>query len=380
MTDSLFTNAKIVLHNEIVHGTIAVRDGLIVDVSGRQSSVPEAEDLDGDYLMPGLIELHTDNLEGHMSPRPKTDWPATAALLAHDGQLASAGITTVFDALAVGALMTDGVRTRHLNDMMTAIKSAKEKRLTRAEHLIHLRCEISFPELPELIDGMIENDLVKLVSVMDHTPGQRQFVDEAKYRVYYQGKHSLSDAQMDDFITSRKANQEIHSTKNRRYVVDRAAALGLGIASHDDATPAHVQEAIDDGMTIAEFPTTIAAAKASHDAGLAVLMGGPNIVRGGSHSGNVSALELAEQGVLDIISSDYVPNSLLHSAFLVHEKLSDWDLPRAIATVTRTPAEAAGLQDRGEIAIGKRADMLRVRHAHDHPLVRGVWRQGQRIG
>jgi alpha-D-ribose 1-methylphosphonate 5-triphosphate diphosphatase len=264
--------------------------------------------------------------------------------------------------------------------MMTAIKSAKEKRLTRAEHLIHLRCEISFPELPELIDGMIENDLVKLVSVMDHTPGQRQFVDEAKYRVYYQGKHSLSDAQMDDFITSRKANQEIHSTKNRRYVVDRAAALGLGIASHDDATPAHVQEAIDDGMTIAEFPTTIAAAKASHDAGLAVLMGGPNIVRGGSHSGNVSALELAEQGVLDIISSDYVPNSLLHSAFLVHEKLSDWDLPRAIATVTRTPAEAAGLQDRGEIAIGKRADMLRVRHAHDHPLVRGVWRQGQRIG
>jgi alpha-D-ribose 1-methylphosphonate 5-triphosphate diphosphatase len=132
-------------------------------------------------------------------------------------------------------------------------------------------------------------------------------------------------------------------------------------------------------MTIAEFPTTIAAAKASHDGGLAVLMGGPNIVRGGSHSGNVSALELAAHGVLDIISSDYVPSSLLHSAFLVHEKLPDWDLPRAIATVTRAPAAATGLTDRGEIAVGKRADLLRVNHRHNHPLVKGVWRQGQRV-
>ena len=379
MTTDIFSNAKVILSDEVINGTVVIEDGVITDIAADPSAVPAAQDMAGDYLMPGLIELHTDNLEGHMSPRPKTDWPSTAALLAHDGQLASAGITTVFDALAIGTLISENVRATRLHDMMSAITLADEHALTRVEHLVHLRCEISFPALPEILETMIDNHLVKLVSVMDHTPGQRQFMDELKYRTYYMGKHGLNESEMDEFISSRKASQEIYSAKNRRYVVDRAAALGLGIASHDDATPEHVKQAIDDGMTIAEFPTTIAAAKASHDGGLAVLMGGPNIVRGGSHSGNVSALELAAHGVLNIISSDYVPSSLLHSAFLVHEKLPDWDLPRAIATVTRAPAAATGLTDRGEIAVGKRADLLRVNHRYNHPLVKGVWRQGQRV-
>ena len=132
-------------------------------------------------------------------------------------------------------------------------------------------------------------------------------------------------------------------------------------------------------MTIAEFPTTVAAAQASHDGGLKVLMGGPNLVRGGSHSGNVSAIELAKHGVLDIVSSDYVPNSLLHAACLLFDDLDDWDLPRAVRAVTKSPAEAAGLDDRGEIALGRRADLLRVRHTPHHPLIKGVWREGQRI-
>ena len=356
MTETILTNANIVLAEEIVAGTIQVKDGRIADVATRSSTLPRAEDMGGDYLMPGLVELHTDNLEKHMAPRPKTDWPATAALLAHDGQLAAAGITTVFDALSLGALLEEGVRIRRLKEMIEAIAEARDHDLTRAEHLLHLRCEISYPGLPKIVEEMIDNPMVKLVSVMDHTPGQRQFVREETYRVYYQGKHGLSDAEMDAFIHDHKADQEAYS-----------------------ATPAHVQEAIADGMTIAEFPTTVAAAQASHDGGLKVLMGGPNLVRGGSHSGNVSAIELAKHGVLDIVSSDYVPNSLLHAAFLLFDDLDDWDLPRAVRAVTKSPAEAAGLDDRGEIALGRRADLLRVRHTPHHPLIKGVWREGQRI-
>ena len=379
MTETILTNANIVLAEEIVAGTIQVKDGRIADVATRSSTLPRAEDMGGDYLMPGLVELHTDNLEKHMAPRPKTDWPATAALLAHDGQLAAAGITTVFDALSLGALLEEGVRIRRLKEMIEAIAEARDHDLTRAEHLLHLRCEISYPGLPKIVEEMIDNPMVKLVSVMDHTPGQRQFVREETYRVYYQGKHGLSDAEMDAFIHDRKADQVAYSAKHRRYIVTRAQELGLGLASHDDATPAHVQEAIADGMTIAEFPTTVAAAQASHDGGLKVLMGGPNLVRGGSHSGNVSAIELAKHGVLDIVSSDYVPNSLLHAAFLLFDDLDDWDLPRAVRAVTKSPAEAAGLDDRGEIALGRRADLLRVRHTPHHPLIKGVWREGQRI-
>ncbi|MEC8792913.1 MAG: alpha-D-ribose 1-methylphosphonate 5-triphosphate diphosphatase, partial [Pseudomonadota bacterium] len=196
MTETILTNANIVLAEEIVAGTIQVKDGRIADVATRSSTLPRAEDMGGDYLMPGLVELHTDNLEKHMAPRPKTDWPATAALLAHDGQLAAAGITTVFDALSLGALLEEGVRIRRLKEMIEAIAEARDHDLTRAEHLLHLRCEISYPGLPKIVEEMIDNPMVKLVSVMDHTPGQRQFVREETYRVYYQGKHGLSDAEM----------------------------------------------------------------------------------------------------------------------------------------------------------------------------------------
>ena len=379
MKDHILTNANLVLENEVVAGTIVIEDGNIESIDQGTSSIPGARDMDGDYLIPGLVELHTDNLEGNMSPRPKTDWPATAALIAHDAQVAVSGITTVFDALAIGDLMETGVRIRRLQEMVDAIHSASTNDLLRSDHLLHLRCEITYPGLIDLLDPLISRDMVRLISIMDHTPGQRQFVKEEKYRNYYQGKYGMTEQEMDRFIQDRIVEQKEYGEKHRRYVVDRAQELGLSIASHDDATEAHVEEAVQDGMSIAEFPTTVEAAKASHVHGLSVMMGAPNLVRGGSHSGNVSAKELAELGVLDIVSSDYVPNSLIHAAFLLYDDVEGYDLPKAIRTVTKTPATSAGLHDRGEIAIGKRADLVRVHHSPHHPLIRGVWRQGTRV-
>jgi alpha-D-ribose 1-methylphosphonate 5-triphosphate diphosphatase len=379
MTDRILTNARIVLDDTVMSGTVVIEDGRIAAVDDGASSLPDARDMEGDLLIPGLVELHTDNLERHMTPRPQADWPATAALIAHDAQVAVAGITTVFDAIAVGAVFESSARVKRLHEVLSAVATGVRDDLLRADHCLHLRCEVSFPDLQGLLDPIVGDPLVRLISVMDHTPGQRQFASEDKYRIYYKGKYGMSDADLDSFIVQRKADQQRHSAPNRRYVVERARERGLSLASHDDATAAHVDEAVADGMSIAEFPTTVDAADACHRGGLRVMMGAPNLVRGGSHSGNVSAHELARNGLLDIFSSDYVPNSLLHAAFLLYDDVEGYDLPRAIRLVTRTPAESAGLHDRGEIAVGKRADLVRVRHTPHHPLIRGVWREGTRI-
>jgi alpha-D-ribose 1-methylphosphonate 5-triphosphate diphosphatase len=379
MTEHIFTNAKIVMANEVIEGTLTLRDDKIYDISARNSTLPMAIDMGSDIIMPGLIELHTDNLEKHMTPRPKTEWPSLAAIIAHDNQIASAGITTVFDAISVGDIKDGSARIKRLQEMVDGLSHAQAEKLLRSDHLIHLRCEVSYPLMAETLDQLCENELVKMFSVMDHTPGQRQFVSLEAYYIYYQGKYGLSDSEMETFIDQRRKDQAAHSVKNRKHVVETAHRKNMALASHDDATTEHVKEAISDKMSVAEFPTTIEAAKASHENGISVMMGGPNMVRGGSHSGNISAGALAIDGYLDIISSDYVPHSLLHAAMLLFEDFEGFDLPKSIRTVTKTPADSVGLTDRGEIAIGKRADLIHVHHSPHHPIIRGVWREGKRV-
>lgn len=379
MTDMILTNARVVLADEMIDGTVEVTGGVVTGVSEGRSRALGAIDLEGDFLVPGLVELHTDNLERCIVPRPKVYWPVTSALLAHDAQVASAGITTVFDAIAVGGTLKDDDRDRMLSASADGIRHATEHGTLRAEHFLHMRCEVSNPRAVELFEPFRDEPLMRLVSLMDHTPGQRQFVDIEKLRVYYTGKHGLNDAEFEVMVEERKANQVLYSDKHRRAIAEACRGRDLVMASHDDAEPAHIDEALDLGLTISEFPTTVDAARAAHERGMTTIMGGPNVVRGGSHSGNVSAGELAEAGLLDALSSDYVPASLLHGAFLLHDdhglRISD-----AIATVSRNPARMAGLDDRGEIRDGLRADMARVhRLADGTPVVRTTWRQGRRV-
>lgn len=378
--DLVITNARIVgRQDEIVAGSLAVRDGVIADIGTGPSAVASAEDFGGDYLLPGLVELHTDNLEKHFAPRPGVRWPAKLAVINHDAQVAAAGITTVMDAVAVGDVREGSVRLQILRDMIAAIEEAQKGGMLRAEHLLHLRCEISFRDLMDLIEPMSDLSWLKLVSIMDHTPGQRQFVNPDKYRQYYQGKFGLSDEEMEKFMAEQIANAQAWGAQNRRKVVALCHAKGLPLASHDDATAAHVAEAAADRMVVAEFPTTHEAADLSRQHGMKVMMGGPNLVRGGSHSGNISARSLAEKGALDIISSDYVPSSMLQSVFLLPEQLPGISLPQAVAMASANPADAVGLTDRGAIETGKRADLLRISMIDDTPVVRAVWRAGRRV-
>lgn len=377
--ETILTNARLVTADRVFNGTLVIRDGLITEVEEGRSHLPQALDLNGDHLLPGLVELHTDNLEKHMSPRPGVDWPSASAVLTHDAQIVAAGITTVFDALSIGDIKPGSQRMQQLPMMLEAIASAAEAGDLRAEHRLHLRCEVCHPDVLSLFRDLVEHPLVQLVSVMDHSPGQRQFALESKYREYYKGKYHINDEEMDAFTKEQKANSRMYSDRHRRAVVEECQARGLALASHDDATLAHAQESAAYGMSIAEFPTTLEAARASHELGMKVLMGAPNIVRGGSHSGNIAAAELAVANVLDILSSDYYPASLLQAALMLAEQDNDYDLPRAVATVSRLPAQAAGLHDRGEIRAGLRADLLQTRIQPSQPLIRQVWREGRRV-
>jgi alpha-D-ribose 1-methylphosphonate 5-triphosphate diphosphatase len=380
MSELIFTNARIVTADtEIADGTLVTSGGRILAVEEGRSRDRQAVDLGGDLLLPGFVELHTDNMERHFSPRPGVRWPPEAAVLAHDAEMAGAGVTTVFDAVRIGDMFDGDQFSESYHRMLGAIATVQQAGATRAEHLIHLRCEICFRDTATLFADVAVSPRVKLVSIMDHTPGQRQFVDAAKLKLYYTKKYGMTDAAFEAFCVERRQAHERYSPKNRRAIVEVAHARNLALASHDDATPEHVAESVADGMSIAEFPTTIEAASASHQAGLAVLVGGPNMVLGGSHSGNIAALELARRGVADILSSDYVPTSLLHGAFALARAEAGIGLPQAVRMVSLNAARAVGLDDRGELAPGKRADFVRLSLIGDIPVVREVWREGRRV-
>jgi alpha-D-ribose 1-methylphosphonate 5-triphosphate diphosphatase len=372
------TNARIVTADAVVEGGLAVDRGVIQELLPAGRTGPDAIDFGGDYLLPGLIELHTDNLERQFQPRPSVRWPAQAAMLAHDRQIAAAGITTVCDGVCVGIYGGKPERLEFLQTSLDALHETQAAGSLTVDHYLHLRCEVSDPHVVEMFEPLLEEPHLKLVSLMDHTPGQRQWHDIDKYRTFHRGRTEASEEEFQALIERRIGEQHLYAEQHRKKILALVQGRPITLASHDDTTVAHVEEAAADGITIAEFPTTYEAAKAAHAQGMGVIMGAPNLVLGGSHSGNVAAQHLAEHGLLDALSSDYVPVSMLHGAFRLHHALN-LPLAEAIAPVSRNPAAMIGLDDRGTIAPGLRADLVRARPLADTPSVIAVWREGERV-
>ncbi|MCK9215279.1 MAG: alpha-D-ribose 1-methylphosphonate 5-triphosphate diphosphatase [Rhodoferax sp.] len=378
MKQRIFRNARIVTADEAFTGSVVLEDGLIRSVDTGNTAVAGAEDWAGDWLLPGLVEVHTDNLEKHLSPRPGVLWNAHSAMLVHDAQCAAAGITTVLDSVVIGDLDEGGPRCQTQHTSIAALHQCHDEDLMRVAHLLHLRCELSAPDMLEVFHQYADDALLTLVSMMDHTPGQRQWRDLKTYRRYTERNGSYTDAGFDAMIAQRKADQQAYSLTHRVEIVRECQARGLPMASHDDTLLSDIAQAVEERVVMSEFPTTVEAAQAARTAGMAIIMGGPNMVKGGSHSGNVSAAELAQLDLLDIFSSDYVPSSLLLGTFML-SALDGWTLPKAVRTVTRNPAHAIGLQDRGVIAPGLRADLLRVRmNRAGMPMVTETWFGGTR--
>lgn len=370
-------NARVVTRDEDFIGSVLVRDGRIAAVDRGVGQI--GEDLEGDILIPGIIDIHTDNLEKHFYPRPNIDWNPVSAAVVHDGGCLSVGVTTVFDSLSLGSFNGSAARGKENLDRLTAgLSAAVAGDMLKADHRIHWRCETTSDVLAEWLSDLSGHPLATMFSLMDHTPGQRQYRNLELFLNNWR-TGGLDDAAVDARLAEWRERQARNADANAKLVAEVAKAKGATLVSHDDETAEHVDRAADLGATVAEFPVTLEAAARAQARGMTIVMGGPNLMRGGSYSGNVPAAELAEQDLLEAFASDYVPRSLIECAFRLAAPGFDWPLAKAVATVTATAAKAADLEDRGAVEAGLRADLLRVRMSGSLPILRGVWAQGQRV-
>ena len=371
------SGATIITPEGPIEAALRLENGCI---AGLASSRGEGLDLTGHYLVPGVVDLHTDHVEAHIYPRNTVQWPFLPALMAHDAVVIAGGTTTVFDSLSVGASMKRPERREILEPLVASLEHGVENGMFRADHLLHLRCEISDPATVGLVDATISHPLTRLVSVMDHTPGDRQSVDIDKWF-----NHMIHEMEIDE-TEGRERMQELFDrsarvgAEVRAHVVAAAHAKRVPLMSHDDRTEAHADQARSEGVAISEFPTTLEAARRSRTHGQAIVAGAPNFLRGGSQSGNVAVRALLEEGLVDILASDYIPRSPLEAAFAIAADNSlPYRLQDSIAMVSDRPARATGLTDRGRIEEGLRADVVAVRLVRRQPVVSAVWRAGKQV-
>jgi alpha-D-ribose 1-methylphosphonate 5-triphosphate diphosphatase len=378
MKETILTNARLVLPAEVVQGTIVIRGDRIAEVQPGRSHLSAAEDLDGDHLIPGVVDVHTDNLERQVLPRANARWPSRSAMLAHDAQCAAAGVTTVLDALCLGDLGFDAGRGQTFLDGVQDLDALGGTGLLKAEHFLHLRCELPAHDMPQALDPVADHPRVLMASLMDHSPGVGQYRDIARYRAMRQRQMQLSEAEVITRIKQLLNQRARLREPQRRWLLRRLAHRALPLASHDDDSAADVAQNAEDGIRISEFPVVMEAAVEARRIGVAVIAGAPNIVRGGSHSGNVAAIDMIRAGTVDALASDYVPAALVEAAWRSVAE-AGITLPRAVAMLTDAPARMVQLTDRGRIETGLRADLARVASIGDLPFVRQVWRAGERV-
>ena len=373
---TILTNARLILPGEFIHGTIILDGTTIADVQPGRSHAPGAIDCEGDDIIPGIVDVHTDNLERQVQPRANARWPSRSAFLAHDAQCAAAGVTTVLDALCLGDLGFEQDRDQTFVDGVRDLTEMHATGLMKSDHLLHLRCELPAEDMPRMLDTVADHPLVAMISVMDHSPGIGQYRDLARYIKMRVRQTNWDEAQVMRRIEELREKRERVVPGHRAWVLERVAARGLPVASHDDETAEQIAEHARLGIRIREFPVTMEAALAALALNVPVIVGAPNLVRGGSHSGNVSAMEIARAGALDTIASDYVPAGMIEAAYLCAPVIG---LAPAIASITANPARMCRMVDRGRLQAGLRADVVRVRHHAGLPFIRAVWREGARV-
>lgn len=375
--ETIFTGGTLTLPDRSLAGSLAVSAGRIAAIDSGRSASPAAIDLDGDLLIPGIVDLHTDNLERQVQPRATARWPSRSAMIAHDAQCAAAGVTTVFDSFCVGDLGFQEERTRTFVEGVADLDHFASADLLKSDHLLHLRCELPAADMEALFLPYADHPRLALVSLMDHSPGVGQWNDLEQFRALLR-RDGLSEAEIDVKLVQHQEGRLRWRGRNRALVLERMRGRGIPLASHDDRTAEDVAENAADGIGIAEFPVSTEAAEAARQHGIVTIAGAPNLVRGGSHSGNVAAADLLRAGLVDAFASDYVPASLLEAAILA-TTVGAMSLAQAVALVTDQPARMAGLPDRGRLEIGLKADLVRVRLHEGMPIIRGVWRRGERV-
>ncbi len=376
MNETILTNARLVLPEAVLDGTITIRDGRIADIQPGRCANPSALDCDGDILIPGVVDVHTDNLERQVLPRANARWPSRSAFVSHDAQCAAAGVTTVLDALCLGDLGFDQGRDKTFRDGVEDLTAFSASGLMKSEHLLHLRCELPARDMPSALAPVANHPLIAMVSLMDHSPGVGQYRDLTRYRAMRIRQTRMTDDEVERRIAQLHEQRAELREKQRSWVLSLFAGRDIPLASHDDEEAEQVRRNAEDGIRVAEFPVTMEAAEEAARIGVGVVGGAPNIVRGGSHSGNVAMMDLVRAGAMDVLASDYVPPAMIEAAFIVAKEVG---LPRAIGMITAAPAAMCRLADRGTLAPGLRADLVRIKQHDAMPVVRQVWRSGERV-
>jgi alpha-D-ribose 1-methylphosphonate 5-triphosphate diphosphatase len=366
--------ARLVLEQETLsEGAILVEDGVISAVEPISGNGAREIDLKGRILMPGMVDLHCDALEGDVEPRPNVYFPLDHACAQADRRNAAAGITTVFHSLSF-AQAELGMR----NNVVAAqvLRAVHDwNRHALVDNLTHARYEITDPTAPELLREMMERNELDLLSFMDHTPGQGSYRDVETYRRVLARTYNQSEQELDNLMDAKLANAK-GALKRIQGLAEHARDHQVALASHDDDNVEKIDLMHSLGATISEFPVNIETARAAKARGLRTLFGAPNILRGSSHAGCMRALDAVQEGVADILCADYATGALLPAVFALQEQ-AGMALHETVRLVTRHPASAAGLHDRGSLVPNQRADLVAVRRIGGQPLAERVWSEGR---
>lgn len=370
MSRYVFTHARAVLPDRILDdATVVVEDGLISEVSGpTPGAVPaEATDLRGALLMPGIVDTHSDALEKEQRPRPTVEFPAAFAVTSFEGRVRAAGVTTMFHGITY---QTNRAKDRTINRSLGLGEAVRERAaggVALIDHRRLHRLDARDPEgLAVLRDALVtladQPGVLPLVSYEDHTPGQGQYTDLDSFRSMIAQQEKITEAEAQKAVDARIAARAEGAAQREitlGWLTEQAAAGRIRLLAHDVVSAEEIRHVRAAGAAVAEFPTTVEAAAAAKAAGMPVVAGAPNVLRGGSHSGNVSAVELIAAGLVDNLSSDYMPTTLLAAVLHLAE---DGVLPlaRAVRLVTSGAAATAGLPDRGALVPGLRADLIAV--------------------
>lgn len=373
MNNLYLTGARVVLANAVLDdASVLIEDGIIAAINPASGHGLPSIDLRGRMLMPGMIDLHCDALEKEVEPRPGVHFPLDFACAQVDKRNAAAGITTVYHAISF-ANHELGIRNNAVAAEVTRAVSGWQQHAL-VDNRVHLRYEVTDETAPPLLAELLQSGYAQMISFMDHSPGQGQFKDVAAFRTYLAKSYKTSEEEIDRILEAKTVSGK-NAMARMQTLAELAKELGIAIASHDDDTPEKVDMIATLGAVISEFPINLETAKAARARGLATLFGAPNVLRGKSQSGSMRALDAVIAGVADCLCGDYSPAALLPSMMRLPD-LAGIELHQAVALVTCNPAKASGFHDRGEIAVGKRADLIAVRSLGGLPQTEQVWVAG----
>lgn len=348
---TVIENARIVTPETVVEGAVRIENDRIVGIGDVERSADETVDAQGRLVLPGLIDLHGDDIESHLHPRSGARMDTHMALTSADRANVAAGITTKFHAISFEVDPEENRSPELGAEITNAVERADD---LMADHRIHARCEVTQKRCVEAVEEVVAAGDAGLVSVMSHIPGKGQFRDREAFLQYYRDSQNHTVEEAEAMMEERGGLEMKTIPKRVNRVVEVAHNHGVPTASHDDEEVTEVERLHNVGVDISEYPIALATAERAHELGMTVTMGAPNLVRGESQWGNLRTADAIEAGVVDALVADYHPASLLAAPFIdTGDPLSE-----RVARVTKHPADAVGLSDRGRIKEDARADLV----------------------